>query len=63
MVQCQIVTHLSLVHMIVNVGNIAGNEKTIVAKENLEMTYTIVAKENLKMTYTQDLSWIFMFLS
>ena len=36
--------------MIVNIDNIAGNEKSI------------TGKKNIKVTYTQDLSWIAMFL-
>ena len=50
MVQCHIVTHLSLLHIIVNIDNIAGHEKAI------------AGKENVKVTYTQDLSWIAMLL-
>ena len=37
--------------MIVNIDNIAGNEKSI------------TGIENIKVRYTQDLSWIVMFLS
>ena len=51
MVQCYIVTHLLLLHMIVNIDNIAGNEKAI------------AGKENVKVIYAQDLSWIVMFFS
>ena len=36
---CHIVIHLSLLHMIVNVDNIPGNEKGIAGKENLKVTY------------------------
>ena len=50
MVVCHIVTHLSLLHMIV-VDNIYGNVKAI------------AGKENVKATYTQDSSWIVLFFS
>ena len=50
MVQCHIVT-LSLLHMIVNTGNISGNVKAI------------AGKDSFKVTHTLDLSWIVMFLS
>ena len=32
---CRIVAHFSLSRMIVNIDNVAGNEKTIAGKENL----------------------------
>ena len=48
--QCHIVTHLSLLHIRVNIDNIAGHEKAI------------AGKENVKVTYTQDLFWIAMLL-
>ena len=41
----------SLLHMIINIDNIAGNEKAF------------AGKQNVKVTYTQDLSWIVIFLS
>ena len=38
MLRCRIVTHLSILQMIVNIDNIGGNEKAIAAKENVKMT-------------------------
>ena len=38
MVQCHIVTHLSILH-ILSIDNIAGNEKAIAGKENNKVTY------------------------
>ena len=38
MVRCHIVTHLSLLHMIINIGNISENEKGIAAKESIKDT-------------------------
>ena len=40
MVLCHIVAHLLLWPMIVNIDNIGGNEKTIVAKDNVKATHT-----------------------
>ena len=34
-----IARHLSLLHMIVNVDNIAGNKKAIAQKEKVKVTY------------------------
>ena len=39
MVWCHIVTHLSLLHMIVTTDNIDGNEKAIAGKENVKVGY------------------------
>ena len=66
--QYHIVTHLSLAHMIVNIGNIAQNEKTIAAKENLKVTYTsfildcFVFVMNCKVTYINILFFHINFL-
>ena len=35
-VRCHIVTHLSLLHMIIKIDNISGNEKAIAAKESVQ---------------------------
>ena len=51
MVICHIVTHLSLLHVIVNIVNISGNVKAT------------GGKENVKATNTEDLYWIVMFFS
>ena len=37
---CYIVAHFPLWCMIVNIDNIAGNEKTIPAKESVKIAYT-----------------------
>ena len=39
MVGFYVVTHFSLLHLMVNIDNIAGNEKAIAGKENVRVTY------------------------
>ena len=36
---CHIVKNLSVLHMIVNIDNIDGNEKAIAGNENFKVTY------------------------
>ena len=38
--------------MIVNIDNIAGNEKTIAAKENVEVTYTTLIFDYYTLSLT-----------
>ena len=35
-----VLSHFSLWHLTVNINNIAGNKKTIAAKENVSVSYT-----------------------
>lgn len=58
MPQCHIITHLSFLQMIENIGNIAVNEKAIAAKDNVKVTYRRLILNcdvffmNFKVTYT-----------
>ena len=45
--------------MIVNIDNIAGNEKTIAAKENVEMTYTTLIFDCYALVINYKVTYIF----